>query len=583
MQKEESFISLWRNSFIRLNINRFRFENQIIKIRFLSLLERDAQYLARLPKHVPIQFEINDQRKLQEYLKSKYSHAINRVILHDSLITPFITQVYNQSNENSDQQIQSFYGLEINGVTGYNYAEIIVPHSIQFLRCKSFLVKPKNQGFFNSIKTIEYEDISVLSISSENFPQHVENVFFKVSTLLIPPNLFPDSTKSIVFVGKSNPRQTLTLNVLPPKLHRLELGSSFNTIIPPNVLPETLKVLNLGNAFNKPIGLNVLPKGLEKLVLGFQFREKISKGELPLSLKSLVLGSFNHELLPGVLPKWLEYIRFGDSFDQLVAFPPNIKTIIFTNKESKRVYPIPTSVTFYKNYNMFFDGSVPKGLKIPKEKNLKELHLYHTFLNQSLPLDFFPSNLMSLTFSYENTLKQGDLPPNLSYLKLSTYQPIDIGVLPDSLVRLNLHIYSKTPLQSGSLPPNLTELKISSERIPIPENLIPEKVRILKISCLSEIQQNTLPSNLLSLYISSKYLQNPFPFDFLPKSLKDLRFSLENELVIIDQLFKPDDEGFGIFIPSILPQSLDFISFGQKKIQKRVYIRKGDDLKVDNY
>ena len=92
----------------------------------------------------------------------------------------------------------------------------------------------------------------------------------------------------------------------------------------------SLEHLAFGQKFNQ--SLEVLPKSLKSLSLGLDFQQSLQDVNFPLGIQKLTLQS-PVEILEAVeLPSGLDYLNFGDGFNDTldqVQFPGALKTLTF--------------------------------------------------------------------------------------------------------------------------------------------------------------------------------------------------------------------------------------------------------------
>eukprot|EP01133_Synstelium_polycarpum_P012010 gene12010-14041_t len=159
---------------------------------------------------------------------------------------------------------------------------------------------------------------------------------------------------------------------------------------------------------------NVLPKGIETIHFGSTFNQPLQHVWLPAGLKTLTLEKdFEQSLLPGWLPDGLKTLTFGRYYNEPLQpghLPSSLETLVFGYLFRQPIEP----------------GQLPIGLK----RLTFDEHYTHPFRVGSLP-----NGLVSLTFGrfFNQPLQPGHLPATLEHLKFGRgfQRPlVDTGVDP---------------------------------------------------------------------------------------------------------------------------------------------------------
>eukprot|EP01133_Synstelium_polycarpum_P019537 gene19537-23404_t len=337
--------------------------------------------------------------------------------------------------------------------------------------------------------------------------------------------------------------------MLPNGLTTLRFGSHFNRLIEPRALPEGITKIRFGKNFNRSLKTK-LP---DRLGDGFQ-NQKIETRALPDSLTSLKFGErFNRTLKPGVLPKCLKTLIFGNLYDQIIqtyVLPSGLTSIEFGNNFNRVFQPdvLPpslTSLTFGDLYDQtLVPGVLPPGLKLLR---------FGKKFNRTLELGALPPGLGRLVFGcdYNRSLQPGVLPPGLNALKFgrSYDRSLEPGVLPTGLITLFFGKQYNRLIEPGILPNSLTTIMFGSG---FNRSLDPGVFGEGLISIMfgkqfdRTIEVRVLPSSLKRLTFGKRFNRRLVP-GVLPAGL--------TTLVLGDQFNQP-------IMPDSLPPGLSSLTLG---------------------
>ena len=260
---------------------------------------------------------------------------------------------------------------------------------------------------------------------SSSPPWHLLHTTDPIGDLDCPlaPGLLPHGLRVLQFNHAYN--HTLQVGSLPSSLTWLQFGRQFNQPLAPGVLPPSLLHLAFFYAYTQPLVQGALPHSLERLCLNQLWSHPVEVGILPPRLKALDMGGFNLPLQPNVLPTSLLHLTFG-YFDQ-----PLLAGVL------------PTSLASLRLGNRFTHPLLPGVLPA----SLRQLIVASTFCH-SLEVGSLPEGLLMLHFD-----------PTESNEKLP---PLQVGVLPSTLLDLSLSNRHDHPLPAGVIPPGVQLLELSS-------------------------------------------------------------------------------------------------------------------------
>jgi hypothetical protein len=341
-----------------------------------------------------------------------------------------------------------------------------------------------------------------------------------------PPGVLPQGLKTLKFSKYARYNQIFGQKSLPPNLEQLVLGNCYNKCFDKNILPETLTTLQLGYEYNQPFTEGLLPAGLTKLVFGEKFNQTLSNNLLQCNLKILHLGeAFNHIIDKNTLPRNLVELKFGHNFNpsglQLFEpgiFPPTLKSLSFG---------------FYFNQPIG-QNVLPNGLIELRFKSL---------FNQPLDKDTLPHTIEKLYFGdhFDQPINNC-LPLNLTELSFNgTYggnfnQPLEKGIFPNGLLRLNLGDSFNQPLEKGIFPNGLINLHLGNTfNQPINGSILPESLQVLVFGNTFNQPINGISLPRLTMLKFGKKFNQPIDNISLP-SLTRLEFGSKFNQPIIGYL-----------------------------------------------
>ena len=329
---------------------------------------------------------------------------------------------------------------------------------------------------------------------------------------------------TITFNNSFNQPLSKKILKLFKNIKNINFGSSFDKDI--SYLPDHIEILRFSYnkyyqlfcEFNQPI--YKLPISLKTIEFSYFFNQPIGKNNisyLPNGIKKIFFGfSFNQPVL-GLLPESVEYLEFGDKFQQILGtenlkLPKNLKKIKFIHSDFNfELKYLPDDLEkivldYYCEYNNPLNY-LPKGLK--KLKIIDGYKFNH-------PLDLLPNGLehLELTVCKNYTHNLDNLPINLKKLKLydNFCQPIDF--LPFNLQSLTIEISTYYAYSFDNLPTNLKKLKIIhtiGSASPLKLNNLPNKLEILILGPNFYGELNNLPKNLRKILIKTNYdIDNEF-------------------------------------------------------------------------
>ncbi|KAK5576296.1 hypothetical protein RB653_007437 [Dictyostelium firmibasis] len=267
---------------------------------------------------------------------------------------------------------------------------------------------------------------------------------------IIMPGSIPESVTTLRFKFNSHlNRDSISTKKIPISTTSLELDDDFNQPIRVGDIPQNVTNLSFGKSFSSAIGPNSLPKSTRVLSLG-KFKDSVDHNILQENLISIDFGEyFNRPLFSNMFSfsKSINTIIFGKGFTQPIA------SKVFSHLNELK------TLKFGDHFN-----SIILADELPNSLTYLDLGGY----NKPLELGVLPNSLISLKFyCFNKTIN--NLPSSIEYLNLgwSFNQIIEKGVLPINLK--SLHIYNPGFRQDlsidGILPPSFENLTISSDNL----------------------------------------------------------------------------------------------------------------------
>ncbi|EFA85512.1 hypothetical protein PPL_01469 [Heterostelium album PN500] len=178
------------------------------------------------------------------------------------------------------------------------------------------------------------------------------------------PGDLPNTLEYLSF-GYSIYNQPFGVNVLPPNIRFLQMGTIFDHPIGENVLPVNLEVLIFGKFFNQPLEENVLPPNLEHLEFSDKFNQPLKPNVIPDSLRYLLLDSeYSHDIGESVLANITTLFISGTGTEECtIQLPSSLRHLILGKAFNKKIKfgKYPDGLTHFQ-----MESFVP-GLEIPKK------------------------------------------------------------------------------------------------------------------------------------------------------------------------------------------------------------------------
>ncbi|KAF2071380.1 hypothetical protein CYY_007296 [Polysphondylium violaceum] len=248
---------------------------------------------------------------------------------------------------------------------------------------------------------------------------------------------------------------------------------------------------------------------------------------------------------------------------QLKSYNHRIPRLLF---EMKQLKTLAITITNLENTN-FSDLYQPVNSDIRVELKLK----LDTFIN----IDNFENiKNMNLTNLYifnidEVKFKPGDLPTTITTLKMSYYDVIEPGIIPNSVTDFELLNFCSTPLQ-GSLPDSITILRLLEYHGSIDIGVLPKSLTHLESLFFNQpLKVGSLPNSLKHLALDC--FNQPILPGLLPNSLthiglKSINQELKGILPISCQQLDISGSKFPLTM-DVLPFNLTKLTINQKSIE----------------
>lgn len=224
--------------------------------------------------------------------------------------------------------------------------------------------------------SLNYSNKKQTSLTRDMFPPNLSTLILIVSKIIVQPNVLPNSITYLKLVDYDwnfeNIYKFQDLNFFPSSLNKLILNCKIHRSIQHINLPNTIENLKLGIRFNKSITIQsiTIPTSIKKLTIncnkivenyvfpnsikylkfgkyyGFQFN---SNYFIPESVEILVIKS-NQSISKGFIPEKLKVLKLIGDFDKPINFqlPKTIEKLIIGNSfdQSLNETLLPQSITF---------------------------------------------------------------------------------------------------------------------------------------------------------------------------------------------------------------------------------------------
>ncbi|KAN0003760.1 hypothetical protein ACTFIZ_009913 [Dictyostelium cf. discoideum] len=359
---------------------------------------------------------------------------------------------------------------------------------------------------------------------------------------------------------------------LPSSIRYLKFVDVYNPILQENSLPDSLVSISFNKKFNQQLNNKIIKNGIKIIEFTGIFNQSLD-GWLPKGLEVLKLGeSFQQPILPNQLPEGLKFLYLDDTYQSTIIYgsiPNSIENLRYT-VESFSEDKVPVSTT---NLKVLANVDIRIGM-IPH--NVTNIEFGDSF-NCSIEPLALPSSIRSISFgdNFNNHLIGNKLLSNIEYIKLGKYFRSRIGI-PSTVKTFKLtsngnhygyfhynsdfnECYSLTNLEFGRTDnPNLANNILPNSLSLVTLNLggykgnqlsyIPSSVTNLNLGYYYNfpIQENCLPENLKSLNFGESFDQ-PININLLPKTLKIIYFQcptfnqniyeLPNQLPLLEKIY----------------------------------------------
>ncbi|KYQ88811.1 HesA/moeB/thiF family protein [Tieghemostelium lacteum] len=407
-------------------------------------------------------------------------------------------------NRNNGVRLNNFF--IVNEISKYLYSNIEI---LNFIRTCKYSYKFRNQlKYFDFPSSHCY---NAHDIQKFNLPLNFHSISLNVHQykLLIDCGLITQLSTPIVYLDYDI---KVLRKQLPKSIQFLEMEGVEGTI-GKGVLKEGLKSLYLASNFKTNLGNpGIFPSSLTSISLGYCYNKPIPNGLLPPFLKTLYLGPQYNYPLPTDLPKTLEILEIGKYPLKPGDIPPSIKHLIIGGRLS-----------------VINPGDLPS--------TLKRLDIYTGRCNVQLKVGSIPNSVERIDF--------------ISYSNYSEYsQVIKVGIIPDSVKQMHLHLGSNHIIEPNALPNSIHTVILNL----LPNSNIPK-----------------LPNSIKNLTVHCEL----FRTDFVPDSLKNLTVYYERDIrqngelpdSIENLIIETDTEFMAILTPNLFPKQLKSLTIQGGEIQ----------------
>ncbi|KAM9964914.1 hypothetical protein ACTFIW_004709 [Dictyostelium discoideum] len=380
-------------------------------------------------------------------------------------------------------------------------------------------------------------NFTIEELNSYVYKNYILGVSLKGGGSNLEAGDLPSSIRYLEFIDTYNP--ILQENSLPDSLTRVTFNKRFNQQLNNKIIKNGIKKIKFTGIFNQSLG-GWLPKGLEVLKLGKSFQQPILPNQLPEGLIYLYLDdTYQSTIIYGSIPNSVENLRYTvESFSEAKVPVSTTNLMVRTNVDIK-VGMIPHNVT-----NIEFDDSFNSPIeRFALPPSIRSISFGDNF-NRPLDNNRLLSNIeyIKLGKSFHSGI---DIPSTVKTLKLTTNYEVNPRVLYMPSIGDGHYFfyrtgfnecYSLTNLELGRIDnPNLEKNIFPNSLSLTTLNLggyrgnqlskIPSSVTNLNLGYFFNfpIEENSLPENLESLNFGKSF-DKPININLLPKTLRIIYF-----------------------------------------------------------
>ncbi|KAF2078476.1 hypothetical protein CYY_000226 [Polysphondylium violaceum] len=484
-----SFLSIFRNCYLRTLIRNNVFRDTVIDIPSLEYLNDNHQFLAVFSNDDKLQYKI--YIRLSNYKNTSVRQFKSNS--HRHLINDIDTYYWNIGKKTVDLSIVhdrvhrvSIYiekdSTTIKGKLPQSIAELHFHSNFSYGMIFCLALEPILSDLPKNLRLLSLSQVLNISSSSSRIQLPDSIVDLQYSASRADLDRFVGNLANKVL--KNTILQVSSIEDLQWLQDKLWINKLFIKAPISHQIPSHVRSIEYSRSVSDSALLESLPVQLESLDANRLVSNKIGpvskliKQFVP-CLKHLWLVNFDEDLQKDIFPECLEFLKI----DQ------NIKDI------GVRVLP----------------------------SNLKRLDL--PCFNQELEIGLVPNSITHLSFTcFNQPLQASVLPPQLQCLSLFTFnQRIEPNSLPLSLTVLHLDAFSGSFQHVGTLD-NLRELTVGALNQSMAAALV--NVKTIKITVLNTIDTNTSLTNTsitdLCLYNLRWYQVYKISDNFLPSCLVKL-------------------------------------------------------------
>ncbi|KAN0035360.1 hypothetical protein ACTA71_004625 [Dictyostelium dimigraforme] len=399
----------------------------------------------------------------------------------------------------------------------------------------------------NNIKNF---NLTIQELESYLYKYYLADVTLKGGNSTLEAGVLPSSIRDLKFIEDYNP--ILKENSLPDSLIKLTFNSKFNQQLNDKIIRNGIKSIEFTGIFNQSLG-GWLPKGLEILKLGPSFQQPILPNQIPDGLKFLYLNdNYQSTIIYGSIPSSVENLRYivKDTINSDTKIPVSTTSLTISANIDIQVGMIPHNITNIK-FDDSFNGTISE-FSLPS--SIRSISFGDNF-NRHLRGNTLLSNIESIKLGkffrshidIPSTVKSFKLTSNGNHYGYFHYNS-DFNEC-YSLSNLEFGRSDNPNLQNNILP-NSNSLKTLDLGGYQGNQLfnIPQSITNLNLGFYFNfpIEENTLPENLKSLNFGKSF-DRPININALPRNLKIIFFEcptfnqdildLPNQLPFLESIY----------------------------------------------
>ncbi|KAN0000451.1 hypothetical protein ACTFIZ_000908 [Dictyostelium cf. discoideum] len=327
----------------------------------------------------------------------------------------------------------------------------------------------------------------------------------------------------------------------------LYLMEGFNQPIIKGMITEKVEKIFIGNIvdINKVFTVGSIPNSIQEVHFTDGFNQPIFKDLIPNGIRVNLYNIGENSLLPESIPKTTSQLNFKDGFNQVLS--PGLITAGVRNLNFHNIGP-----------NALVEGSIPNQIEINSIQ-------FHNGFNQPISKGLISSSVKIVYFNAVGplSLTVGSIPSTVNDVHFwdDFNLPLTPGIIEDGVKYVETNT-KEMVLRVGSIPCSVKTLCLRNIMNPIEPGIIPNTVESLQMIEYNHkaLTIGSLPNTLKELNLSPKHPQNSYVPGIIPDGIEELQISGKLELYVppVTVVSKPS-KYISPFFPNIIPNTFTFL------------------------